>query len=258
LKSEKLICYVILRRSIYFIMSKRLLLFCFVLFCFAASAQVNDAGLWASVSVEKKVSKRMDVSLSQEFRMNENISELGTAFTEVALEIKIRHVKGLSISPGYRFIQNRNQDNTYSLRHRLLADLNYRYKTGQFSFSLRERFQSQVADVMTGEDGFTPVHYMRSKLAVKFSPSKKKYSPWISAEAFYQLNNAEGNEIDNLRYAAGIDYDITKRHAISLFYLINQEVNVSNASTGYIAGIAYSYTLPDAHRKKKDPVPPEQ
>jgi hypothetical protein len=217
--------------------------FFLLLFCLSAcycNAQVNDAGLWTSINIEKKIAKGFTASLSQEFRFRENISELGTAFTEAGVEHKI--IKRLSFGIGYRFIQSRNLDDTYSMRHRLLADLSYRYKIKKVGITLRERFQSQVKDIQYGEDGFAPVHYLRSKLNIKYAP-EKKYGPWISAEVFYQLNNNKGNEIDNIRYAAGVDYDFNKRHSISLFYLINQGVNTSNPLTEYISGISYKYSF---------------
>jgi hypothetical protein len=237
----------------FFIMNRYLLSLLFSIYITCTYAQVNDAGLWTSLSAEKKLSKGFTASLSQELRFNENISELGTAFTEAGVEHKI--IKRIAIGLGYRFIQKKNPDDSYSLRHRLLIDLTYRYKAGEFSFSLRERFQSQVADVASGEDGFLPVNYLRNKLTIKYSPDKKDFSPWISTEVFYQLNNNRGNEIDNMRYAAGVDFDFNKHHSIGLFYLINQEINVSNALTEYISGIGYKYTFPGTKKKTGEPVP---
>lgn len=221
-------------------MNKYFLFLLFLLPAFNSNAQVNDAGLWTSINIEKKISKGFTAALSQEFRFKENISELGTAFTEVGIEHKI--IKRLSFGIGYRFIQSRSLDDAYSLRHRLMADLSYRYKIKHVGITLRERFQSQVKDVQYGEDGFAPVHYLRSKMSIKYAP-EKKYAPWISAELFYQLNNNKGNEIDNIRYAAGIDYDFNKRHSVGLFYLINQEINMSDPLTEYISGISYKYSF---------------
>lgn len=205
--------------------------------CFS---QVNDAGLWTSIDIDKKIAGGFTASLSEELRFNENITELGTAFTEIGIEHKI--VKRLSGGISYRFIQNRRIDNSYSIRHRMNFDLAYRMKFKRVIASLRERLQSQVKDVQTSAEGFSPGYYLRSKLTVKYDLNKK-YTPWISCEMFYQLNNPAGNELDNIRYALGFDYKFNKKNSITLFYMINQQVNVNDPWTSYISGINYSYNF---------------
>ncbi len=215
---------------------------CLVQFSFMlhANAQVNDAGLWASVSVEKKITKKISATLSEEFRFNENITELGTAFTEAGVDYKV--IKNLTAGVAYRFIQKRKVDDFYSLRHRAIFALTYKIKIKKFELTIKERFQMQYADVNTSEDGKISEQYLRSKLTLRYN-SQKKYTPFISAELFYQLNNPAGNEFDNVRYAAGFDYKINKFHSVDLFYLINREFNVNNPWTEYITGMAYNYTF---------------
>ena len=54
------------------IMRSNLLCICLLLFWSTFSvAQVNDAGLWTSINLEKKITKKIAVDLSQEFRFNE-------------------------------------------------------------------------------------------------------------------------------------------------------------------------------------------
>jgi hypothetical protein len=223
-------------------MSKKTLLIFFLLFTSPVFAQVKDAGLWLSLNAEYKFNKKVSAAFSQEFRFNENISELGTAFSEISVDYKLRFIKGLSVSPGYRFIQRRNLDDSYSLRHRFLFDVMYRRTPGKFSITLRERFQSQVADVKSSEEGFAPVSYLRNKLTVKYD-LKDTIQPWLAAELFYQLNNASGNEFDNIRYSAGADVDLSKKHSFSIFYLVNKEINVNDPWTDYVIGAGYKYSF---------------
>ena len=46
-------------------------------------SQVSDAALWTSVNIEKKINQRISIGLSNEFRFNENISELGTLYNDL-------------------------------------------------------------------------------------------------------------------------------------------------------------------------------
>lgn len=230
-------------RYMFFIMNKKRFYFLLVFeLCLLtkAQSQVNDAGLWMSLNAEKKITSKFSLSFSQEFRLNENISELGTAFTELGAEYKV--YKKIFVGLSYRFLQKRQVDDFYSLRHRVNIDAGYRLKTHKISFTIRERFQTQYKDVNTSPEGHLPEYYLRNKLSVKYDLGKK-YTPFLSAEIFYQLNNPAGNEIDNLRYAGGFSYEVNKFHSIDLFYLINKEINVNNPWTEYVIGIGYKYSF---------------
>ncbi len=231
---------------------------CFLVFSFwfisaqCVFSQVNDAGLWTSVNLEKKITADFSLNLSEELRFNENISELGTAFTEFGGDYKL--IKNLTAGISYRFIQKRRVDDFYSTRHRLIFNLSYRHKIKKLSITLRERFQTQYADIYSSEDGKIPEHTLRSKLTLKYD-FDKKYFPFIYTELFYQLNNPEGNELVNVRYAAGFEYEFNKRSSLDLFYLINKEINVNNPWTDYVIGVAYNFILPEFKPKAEEKIP---
>jgi len=225
-------------------MSKKICsLFFICLFYFeirVCPAQVNDACLWTSMNIEKKITSKFSATLTEELRFNENISELGTAFTELGASYKFYNFFSLGLS--YRYIQNKNQDDSYSIRHRYNIDLAFKYKGKKVIASLRERVQTQYTDVNTSEDGKVPVRYLRSKLMLKYD-LEKKYTPFISCELFLQLSNPEGNEIDKERFAAGFSYEFSKYTAVDLFYMINKEIHVNDPLTEYITGVEFNYTF---------------
>lgn len=212
------------------------ILFLFVITQLNCFAQVNDAGLWLTLSAEKKVSQKFSIQLTECLRLNENFSELGTSYTEIGANYKI--VKGLSIGGAYRFSQKRRVDDFYSQRHRYNIDLGYKLKVKNISLQFRERFQSQYKDIGRSETGLVPSNYFRSKLTVKYDLNKK-YTPFISAELFYNI----GNAIDNMRYRAGFDYEFNKYSTLSLYYMIDKEMNVKNPWTSYVIGLSYTYSF---------------
>ena len=204
------------------------------------TCQVNDAGLWMNAGFEKKLNKKLSLYLSEEVRMNENISEVGTIFTETGAEYKV--LKNLNISAAYRFINKRRLDDSYSKRHRYMIDASYKLKIHKLNLAVRERFQSQYNDINSSAKGHLPENYLRSKLSLKY-PLRKRIETYISAEIFNQLNNPDGNEIDNERFTAGITYKISKAADLDSSYLINKEINVKNPMTSYIIGIGYFYSF---------------
>jgi hypothetical protein len=223
----------------YFIMNKsRLLVIICLLVSSAAIAQVNDAGLWTSVNLEKKLSRKVSLHFTEELRFNENISELGMFFSELTGEYRFSKV--LSVSGGYRFINKRSLDDSYSKRHRYLFNLNVKEKVGDLGLNLRIRYQSQYADVESSPDGMVPSNYVRPKLTLKYDLNKK-YTPWAYGELFVNVNRADGMLLDNYRVGAGFEYEFSKRSSLELGYLVNGEVQVADPWTSYIISIGWNY-----------------
>lgn len=228
-----------LLRFLSFIMNKRFL--AFVIFFAAASAfaQVNDAGLWTSIAIEKKITKKINIVASQEFRFNENVSELGTIFTELGPEFRI--YKGFNAGISYRFIQKRSLDNSYNIRHRINTDLSYRFKIKDFTISLRERYQVQYGENYFAGEGEVAKTTLRSKLTVKYRINKK-----LDASAFGEIFNplyTGVSDITDLRVGVGLEYQIIKPLGVKVFYLINNELNVANPTTDYVSGIGLTYSF---------------
>ena len=226
----------------YFIMRNKLnfLLAICLLLPFVLSAQVNDAGLWASVSIEKKINKSFSVNLSEELRFFENMTELGSFFTEVSLDYKLN--KTFGFSAGYRFTNKRNVDDSYSKRHRYLLNATIKRKFNQLNAGLRLRYQSQYADYYSDADGQIPANYFRTKLSFKYDLNKK-YTPFISGETFVHTNRPDGILLDNYRLEGGLEYEFSKVSSVQISYIYNREVQVNDPWTLYVIGVSWSYVL---------------
>lgn len=199
--------------------------------------QYNDAGLWLSVNAEKKITPGTTLLFTEEFRLNENMSQVSTLFSDIGVMHKWN--KYFSTGLFYRFMEKRNLDASYSARHRFYADVSGKYKFPKTTITIRERIQAQVKDYYSSETGRIPEWYLRSKLGIKYELTRK-WLPFISAELFYQLSNPTGNEFDNVRYLAGLEFKINKHHSIEPFYMVQHEFHVNNPVTDFIAGIGYS------------------
>jgi len=205
-----------------------------------AYSQVNDAGLWLSLNAEKKITPILLVTLSQEFRMNENITELGSYFTDAGIAYKIN--KNIHISANYRFINKRKLDDSYNIRNRYYFDLTLRKKFKPILIQFRTRFQGQRNQIYKNSEDNEPFYYFRNKLTVKMD-FDKKYTPFIYSEISTPLNKPDGYYIDLTKYCAGLEYRFNRMHSIELFYLIQKEYNVVNPETDYVTGIGYYLTF---------------
>ncbi|HBF88526.1 MAG TPA: hypothetical protein DDX39_07785 [Bacteroidales bacterium] len=203
-------------------------------------SQVNDAGLWTNLFIEKKITPDFSIVFSEEFRLNENITELGSISSEIGVDYKIN--KYISITTCYRYKNKRHLDDSYDNRNRFYADFTFRKKIKPIIIRLRTRLQSQFTDMYSSSEGLIPQNYIREKLTFKLDLDKK-ISPWIYAESYIRLSNSEPLFIDKIRYSAGFEYAINRMHGIELFYLYQTEYNVKKPSSDFVFGVGYHFTF---------------
>jgi hypothetical protein len=226
---------------------KKWVLFFLIIICFPCgifSQAVNDAGLWATINVEKKLNKRLELFITEEYRRKENFTQPNLFYTDIGFSLKPAGFLKLSFS--YRFIQKYMEDETYSFRHRLMLDILLKKKFGKVTASFRERVQAEVRNVYTSANGKLPEWYSRNKVELKYDLDKP-VTPYLSVEFRYQLNNPRDMESDHtwhrVRYAGGVDYKMNDKHSFSVYYLLQRGFNVSAPQNLYILGVAYTLSL---------------
>lgn len=213
----------------------------------AINAQdTKDAGLWTTFTVQKKITKRINFVIDQEFRLRENYQRINLFYTNIGIDYKA--TKWLKISPTYRLIQKKRLDGTYSYRHRLTLDMTLKKRIQKITLSERIRYQIEVQDLYTSRKGKLPEQFLRFKTDLKYSVNEK-ITPYISCELRYQIASPRGDgplynySFHRIRNVAGFEYQFNKNNAINLYYLVQSEFNIANRESIYIAGIAYTLIL---------------
>ncbi|MFH1119974.1 MAG: DUF2490 domain-containing protein [Bacteroidota bacterium] len=212
----------------------------YLMFISAAIGQVKDAGLWTSLAFEAKLVKKISVAVSQEYRFNENITELDTWISETGLEYKLN--KYLKASFNYRYTMKRKTNNLYSPRHRVFIDVKAEKKIKPFILQFRTRFQDEYADIGRAPDGGFAGYYSRNKFSLKFDLDRK-WEPCFSVELFSPLRHNQPFMFDEIRSSAGLEYSVSKHHRIDVYYMIQNEMNVNNPVMEFIGGIGYQFKL---------------
>lgn len=219
--------------------------FCiYVFFVSSVSAQYDDAGMWNTINVEKKLKNNFSVFITEEFRLKENFSQINLFYTNVG--VGYRPYNFLKVEFIYRSIEKKLITDFYSIRHRLMLDITLKKKYGDFSLSYRHRLQAEVRNVNSSDNGSIPEWYSRNKVEVKYD-LHKKYTPYTSCELRYQIDDVRNIESDDTwhraRYVLGFEYEINKKNTFGVYYLIQHEWNVSIPENLYILGLEYSLTL---------------
>ena len=199
------------------------------------SGQVNDAGLWTNITLKKKIAKHLDACLTEELRFNENITELGTFYTDIGAEYEI--LKGFKAGAFYRFIFKRRLDDSYSKAHRYYFELSYANNIKRVQLGYRIRFQSQYKDYNTSPEGHVPADYLRQKIHLGIN-TKTRFDPYLDGEIWYHLN-PPWSSFDAIRISTGIITRITKHHFIDTGFIFQKEFNVKEPVTDYILFLGY-------------------
>ncbi len=210
-------------------------------------AQDDYFGTWAGLSIEKKI-KDWNFSVEEEIRLMDNVSSFQGSYT--ALGIDYKPYKFLKLGTGYEFILFNDTDyDDIQPRHRLNFTTTGSLDLGNFSFSLRERFQMTFKDESERDYKMNPKNTWRSRLEVEYNIPKCKFTPAVSVESYYQLNNPDGNKFEQFRYKFTGAYKFNKRNKLELFAIYDNETNVKNPVDRTVVGM--KYTLKLGKKKKK-------
>lgn len=213
------------------------LLLVFLLTGIEGICQNNDAGLWISGNLEKRFTQAMSMSFSQELRMDENITEAGTVFSDLGFEYRLN--KQFRIAAHYRFVNYRRLDNSYKTRNRFYADLSYRIKISPVIFIFRERIQSETG-LPDLQEGISPKYYSRTKATLKLE-LKRKIVPYAYAEWFHPILSPASGFIDKTRVCAGFEYQVTPGQMVDLNYLV--QFKPAMKGNDFVIGIGYFFTF---------------
>ncbi len=216
---------------------KKHLTLCFVLFCFSASAQTNDTGIWSGVSIEKKITKNLSVNLNGQHRLMNNFGTTRSWIGEAGLSYK--PFKGLEVSLMYRYIyfndyKPKKNIYVYESRRRFYGDVSYQFKIKNFKIENRLRYQDQYKDNAGGEL-ISDKSYLRYKISLDYD-TDTRFTPFISSDFFYQLG---GIGIDQVRMKAGVSTKITKHQSIDIAPFVNLPINDPTSGKDFVISVNY-------------------
>ncbi|MFM8432578.1 MAG: DUF2490 domain-containing protein [Bacteroidota bacterium] len=216
----------------------RLFILCMFISC-TAIAQERDFGTWYTFSLSHKLDARWSVGMSEQIRLNRNLSTVDLFFTEASVQYVL--AKNLKASVNYRFIR-KNELDYWSIRHGFFADLSWRRKFKPIVIGARGRVQARTEDFFNPTLDMAPDLFFRTRIQVTYDPGGRT-EPFASVESFVMLHSASdpflNGNLTRMRYEAGIQHDFDKRNSVTLSYLVqfNRIVRLQE----YILCIGYSY-----------------
>lgn len=241
---------------------KRIILSILIAMPLAAAAQQNstDAGLWLSAEAVKKIDKKWSVFGGAEYRLQDNFSAPDRWNVEIGARFK--PLKWLKLDAGYKLMRDYSLEETkyksdgatpnklipayWDTRHRFYAAATGSVKTGNLTFSLREKWQYTYRPSLTvdrydvdDEEWETKEvsgkarHVLRSRLEAALVVPQWAVEPYVSAEMY----NMKGG-LEKTRYTVGADWKLSKKHAVGAFY---RYIDRKEDANSHIIGIGYKY-----------------
>jgi hypothetical protein len=232
--------------------SRIIIAFCTLVFLLVnpvLQAQDNDFGFWTTISFEKNL-KKWQLEAEGELRTFENAGRINR--WSLKAESSYNLLKPIKTGLGYQFISfNDTLYRDFQPRHRIYYFIQGKLKVADFTFSVRERFQLTTKDESDRikESGkidtykINPELVLRSQAKIAYDIPKFPVNPTFSFEAFYSLNDSNGNAFNELRYTISLNYKLNKHHEFELYALLDRDINVKDPVKIYIIGFQYLISL---------------
>ena len=239
-------------------------------FPFALKAQTDvvldpEFGGRVSLSVDKKITKGLHVSLEEEVRFDNNFGSLDRFQTTLALSYKVH--PNIKLGLGYALINGygANSKSFKNMRHRFMADITGTVHYGNWNFSLKERFQmtrrtgdfnmyqnpqnaltlkSRLKAQYKGFGKVQPYAYfeVRNYLNAPVIEAAYDGSVYVNlddyseeGEAGWFLTSFNGVYVNRLRGSIGMDVKLDKRNTLNFYfmgdYLIDKQVDANAEGT---------------------------
>lgn len=220
---------------------KKLLIIAILLFSarvFAQSERTTDFGAIVSGEFSTAVGRSFDLSLEEELRFDQNCTQFDRWLNSLGVNYSFPRNR-LKVGLNADYIRRHNDEDYYENRWRIGAQLTYTESLYHFRISGRSKLLATFYDELTGEHRVNPKLYWRNRLQVSYQQPNSRFKYALSAELFWLLNDPKGSYIDNLRTVASVEYRLTRRHYLSLFARMDNDLQVKEPVDRFYLGLNF-------------------
>ena len=201
---------------------------------------VRDLRLWTGVKIEKDFGKDWRLSLEEEIRFKEDISEINNIFTEAELRYRIN--KNFYLDAGFRYTSDRNDDGSYDGLARNYFSLRYRGRLEFITFDYRMRYQREVEAVKLFERNAPYEKEFRNRLGVRIT-RLDRVQPFVTGEILQVFTPYLSSLDDYWRFVVGVRLEPGNIGEIKLGWGFDREMGVDQPAMIYMIRVNYTYSL---------------
>ncbi|MFN5478801.1 MAG: DUF2490 domain-containing protein [Chitinophagaceae bacterium] len=192
-----------------------------------------DGQGWYGAGMEFNLPKKWGAELSYQSRFYNDLKTYYGSYLSLSVE------KGLSKS-FYLLGAYRLSMLTKGTYNRFTGGFVVKKKFEEVKSDLRVIYQNQVQDFDDPAKEDDRDNFVRIRLRARKSLSDR-IGVLASAEPIYQIAN--GVQIDNYRFQAGLRYSFTKQASLDVFYINRPDYAKSYKRQYHILGVAFNYEL---------------
>lgn len=198
----------------------------------AALSAMDGAGMAFKVSLSGKIYQRFSFLLEEDIRPQSDFRQAEWFLTTG----EINYTFNPHLKAGVAYMLLCQYKASEELRNRYYLYASASYPVGNFTLSLRERFQSTYK---TGADH--PTNYLRSMLTLSYKISRTGLCPFAYAEIFNNTGHQGHMHTDRIRLSAGSDYRIDRHNALQLYYRYHIFNVYDPVNYKHAIGVTYSH-----------------
>ena len=211
-------------------------------------AQRKLSQIWIDLSLSKKCSKKLDVSLG----MTNRINDLGIQTNFSQFSVKYKLYDWVKPSIDYRLVSNREENGTYLFSNRLNTNIQFSEQVKRFNFGMRFRYQYSFSKLVSQQNDPEFDLAYRFRPSISYDINNSIISPTISVEYFYNPeNSALGNRFTKARYTFGFDLELEGPDELTLAYILDQQINLPDPLQKHIFSISYNYKIKSKKKKSE-------
>jgi hypothetical protein len=229
-------------------------------FLLLASAEVraegDDFGIWTEANVEKKISKNLSVDVGVEMRTRNHVKTVDRWSGCLGASYKL--TDWLKASADYTLLYDNNEKwndkqtkvaNFWGTRHRFNVALTGSVDFGNFSVSLRERWQytyrpektverTKVSNGKVEDKTYNGKgkNVWRNRLQLKYKVTSM-WRPYINGETY-----VAGSGLEKYRLSAGTEIRLSKKHSFDVKYMFQKSCDDDDdEGNRHIVGFGYTF-----------------
>jgi hypothetical protein len=201
-------------------------------------AQTKDAGLWMDVGLTSELGEHLELAVSPEIRLDENLTRWSRLFADASLEYKYN--KFLSLSAAYRG-GIANDGVHVDARHRVQYGVGLKQKWDDWSINYQSRVQLALNAAWSDADVDFNTTW-RNRITLKYS-GLKKTDLSTAYEVFNALSAYQELAFTNWRWTAQLTRKINKKQSAVLGYLIQRDRTESPQHLDFVILLSYKVEL---------------